>query len=80
MMKSDDITPKESKTLILFYKQHMIKKSKVPIRQLRLSVRVKLWHVEHFPTDLDLRFRRDGTEIIAVLAPELENAWSLSLV
>ena len=30
---------------------------KVPIRQLGLSVRVKLWHVEHFPTDSDLRFR-----------------------
>ena len=41
--------------------------AKVPIRQLGLSVRVKLWHVEHFPTDSDLRFRRDhggfGTRI-----------------
>ena len=24
--------------------------------------KVKLWHVEHFPTDSDLRFRRDGMD------------------
>ena len=33
---------------------------KVPIRELETFVRMKLWDVEHFTTDFDLRKRRDN--------------------
>ena len=38
----------------------MVFTAKVAIRQLETFGRMKLWDVEHFPTDFDLRKRRDN--------------------